>query len=378
MAEDTRKRPDFSDQSNPASGNDPLAELARLIGQSDPFSEARREPRAPVPRAPEPDPGPRFDTPPAPASYPSNTAPHYEQPQHYAPEPPAHHDPAPQYEAAPRYADHPSQRYESQPSHQDWPGSPPPATHAAQPDFFAQQSQQHAPQFGGHHPDAFADLHGQQPGSHGYPSHLPGFDPPYQQQPQQQRPNHPQPFYMQEAEAGSMPPPHDDEFYDDAPRGSRRRGLLTVAAVFALAIVGTAGAFGYRSLFGGPGVSGPPPVIRASGEPNKVAPPPQAPEQSTGKFSYDRFGDAGKDERVVRREETPVDIPRSATPRTVFPGAPVPGGSASKSSAAMASANPPSALGEPRKVRTVPIRPDQGDAAANAPVASEPASASCI
>ena len=50
-----------------------------------------------------------------------------------------------------------------------------------------------------------------------------------------------------------MPAPHDDEFYDDAPRGGRRRGLLTVVAVLGLAVVGTAGAFGYRSLFGGPG-----------------------------------------------------------------------------------------------------------------------------
>ena len=48
-----------------------------------------------------------------------------------------------------------------------------------------------------------------------------------------------------------MPPPHDDEFYDDAPRGGRRKGLLTVVAVLGLAVIGTAGAFGYRSLFSG-------------------------------------------------------------------------------------------------------------------------------
>ncbi len=172
-----------------------------------------------------------------------------------------------------------------------------------------------------------------------------------------------------------MPPPHDDEFYDDTPRGGRRKGLLTVVAVFGLAVVGTAGAFGYRSLFSGPSSSGPPPVIRASGEPSKVAPPPQAPEQSASKFSYDRFGDAGKDERVVRREEKPVDIapPATQTPRTVFPGVPTPANTG-KPNAAMASANPPSALGEPRKVRTVPIRPDLGDVAANSPVAPEPVS----
>src|ERR1041385_7462278 len=48
MAEDTRKRPDFSDYSSDTpreQGADPLAELARLIGQSDPFTAlAKRKP----------------------------------------------------------------------------------------------------------------------------------------------------------------------------------------------------------------------------------------------------------------------------------------------------------------------------------------------
>src|SRR4051794_29762837 len=49
MAEDTRKRPDFSDQSNPAPASDPLAELARLIGQSDPFTDlSKRAGRKPL------------------------------------------------------------------------------------------------------------------------------------------------------------------------------------------------------------------------------------------------------------------------------------------------------------------------------------------
>src|SRR2546421_537887 len=50
MAEDTRKRPDFSDHpSNPAPAGDPLAELARLIGQSDPFTDlSKRAARKPL------------------------------------------------------------------------------------------------------------------------------------------------------------------------------------------------------------------------------------------------------------------------------------------------------------------------------------------
>src|SRR5262245_32284596 len=52
MAEDTRKRPDFSIDHSPSTprdaGNDPLAELARLIGQSDPFTDlSKRNPGKP-------------------------------------------------------------------------------------------------------------------------------------------------------------------------------------------------------------------------------------------------------------------------------------------------------------------------------------------
>ena len=74
-----------------------------------------------------------------------------------------------------------------------------------------------------------------------YQSDQPGFDAAgYPAAPDRQ--GYAPPLYPHEPEAGGMPPPHDDEFYDDAPRGSRRKGLLTVVAVLALAVVGTAGA----------------------------------------------------------------------------------------------------------------------------------------
>jgi hypothetical protein len=199
------------------------------------------------------------------------------------------------------------------------------------------------------------------------------------------RPGYAPPLYPQEPEAGGMPPPHDDGFYDDQPRGGRRKGLLTVVAVLGLAVIGTAGAFGYRSMFGSSGSSASPPVIRASAEPSKVAPPAATSDASASKFSYDRFGDAGKDEQVVRREERPVDLmrvvpsapPSAAAPRQIFPAVPPaasapptakPANPATTATAATAIANPPSAIGEPRRVRTVPIRPEQGgDAAAPTP-----------
>ena len=47
----------------------------------------------------------------------------------------------------------------------------------------------------------------------------------------------------------------EQDFYDDVPP-RRRMGILAIAAVFALAVIGTAGAFGYRALFGSSGASG--------------------------------------------------------------------------------------------------------------------------
>src|SRR6185295_15500 len=64
MAEDTRKRPDLLTDSYPPKAKDPagdpLAELARLIGQSDPFAEQSRA------SAPKPLEGLRSDGRPAP------------------------------------------------------------------------------------------------------------------------------------------------------------------------------------------------------------------------------------------------------------------------------------------------------------------------
>ena len=183
------------------------------------------------------------------------------------------------------------------------------------------------------------------------------------------RHNH-EPLFPSDPEASGMPPPHDDDFYDDEPRG-RRRGLLTVVAVLGLAVIGTAGAFGYRTMFSGTRTASAPPVIRASNEPNKVAPPPSAPDPSASKFSYDRFGDAGKDEKVLKREEKPVDLAK-VTPPPPPPLAPA----TANTTTVTPSTNPPSAIGEPRRVRTVPIRPDQGGDASTAAPAQQPSTVS--
>lgn len=204
------------------------------------------------------------------------------------------------------------------------------------------------------------------PQHHGANDPLPSFltasdrhpsQPSFAQQPYAQHPS----IYPPQADAGAMPAPHDDEFYDDEPRG-RRKGLLTVAAVLMLAVVGTAGAVAYRNYFGGPSTSGPPPVIRASADPSKVPPPASSKVSSDfTKDNYERFPERSKDERIVGREEKPIDQKDLGRSQPVSVATPP--------SRASASA-PPFAIGPTRQVRTVPITPNSGDVAVNAPSTS--------
>lgn len=364
--------------------SDPLAELARLIGQSDPFAAAQaREQAAPVPIEPQhyDEPAPQPELPLTEARDPyresdlhahdrgayddrggydplhdavaaalaSNSNP-AQQPEWFNPSPPpppANFDPfAPPSPRAmsPDPSEHPLRT----------PSDPPAA-------FLAEFKIPAMPTPGATRDELAAD------GLH--PSDL-------------REAGDFQPMPRTSLSAGSMPPfltdsaplpPSAEEYYDDAPQGGRRKGLLTVAAVLCLAVVGTAGAFGYRTWMSGSGntaAKAPPPVIRANAEPSKVAPPPGA-DPAANKISYDRFADRGQNEKVVPREEKPVDIKTAparpsapAAASNIFPTPPA------ASTAAPAAGNPPSVLTEPKRVRTVPIRPDAAETSARAQIAS--------
>ena len=88
-------------------------------------------------------------------------------------------------------------------------------------------------------------------------------------------------------------------------------GVLAIAAVFALAVIGTAGAYGYRALFGSVG-SGPPPVIKANSKPMKIVPDKDITQSS--KLINDRVNERGGDQKLVSREEQPVDLKRINRP----------------------------------------------------------------
>lgn len=160
------------------------------------------------------------------------------------------------------------------------------------------------------------------------------------------------PEYADEADL----PAHGDEIYDEEPRKSRR-GLAVVAGVIGLAVLGTGGFFGYRAFFGADG--GPPPTIRADSAPVKVTPQGGAKqaEPPGGKQIYERLGGPPPaNERIVPREERPVELnqPSRVVTTPVPPAGPVP----QPQQPAAVSVQPALASTEPRRVRTVSVRAD--------------------
>jgi SPOR domain len=270
-------------------GTDPLAELARLIGQTDPFGEFGRETAR---RASAPPPAERADWDAPPVNSP------------YAPRAGADYRSAP---TTPNYAGNGAQNY----GREDYgrqPYSDPPVTD----DPYAAEH----------------EAHGYLPGQADYQQEGYDYDPAHQ--------------------AG-------EEYYDDAPPSRWRLGVVAVVSVLALAVIGTAGAFGYRALFGSSGSSQPPPVIKADAGPSKVVPATTGKDTQSGKLITDRVNDRGQSEKLVSREEQPIDRPATAMLTPSAPQAVLGSGVVSN---------------EPKKVRTIAIHPDQpvgADAQAPAP-----------
>jgi hypothetical protein len=271
MADDQYQRPYRLNETLPratpaasASSSDPLAELARLIGQNDPFAEFGRgnARRAAVP-------------------------------------PPAANRSAPP--AAP-------------------PSAPEAPLYGASDGFLYQDDAETA----GHHPAAETG----------------GFEP--------------DPYHPSNAQLAG----EEEDFYDDVPPAKRRMGIMAIAAIFALAVIGTAGAFGYRALFGTSGQSQPPPVIKADTAPSKIV--PVTVSKAPNKLITDRVADHAQDEKLVSREEQPVAPPPPPPLQQAQGSAP--------------QAAPPAALGsgvissEPKKIRTIAIHPDQSGLGDNQPV----------
>lgn len=319
--------------------SDPLAELARLIGQTDPFSSFAREQQQPAPQRGS-----------------------YETQQNYQ-EPTYNDEPAPtpswmrnRVPAQPPQADNDAygDRYSDDP-------------YAASPRGYEQTPRfEEVPRFDpipadpraarGGDPSRYDDV------LFGQKERDPNQDTRYQTQDDDFRDD---PFARAD---------YDDNLDEEAPK-ARRGGKLTVIAVLLLAVAGTGAAFGYRTIFGSPR-SGEPPVIKADAGPNKVVP------AGSGKQITDRVGDKGG-ERVVSREEQPLDVNGKPQPRVVFPALTQNANPPAVTSANTGSRPTGAGVGngtlggdEPRKIRTLAIRPDGSDSVAapvSAPAAAQPA-----
>jgi sporulation related protein len=183
----------------------------------------------------------------------------------------------------------------------------------------------------------------------------------------------------------------EDEYDDETPSRSRRGGVAVVLAMLGLVLVGAAGAFAYRAMFGGailmPSL---PPIIKANDGPTKIM--PNRTEAQAGASNQAASANPGSPEKLVSREEQPVPIqPPNAPPRVVstIPVLPAPGaapGAAPGGALALAPVSPappkaaapgqpaaatpaPAGSTEPKKVHTVTIRPDQMGGAPNVPAA---------
>jgi hypothetical protein len=168
---------------------------------------------------------------------------------------------------------------------------------------------------------------------------------------------------------------YDEEHNHESEQEPRRRsGAITVVAVLALAVFGVGGAFAYRT-YTGSARSGEPPIIRADAGPTKIIPAPA----DSGVKAPDRMPTGDGTEKIVPREETPVDLNARTGPRVVFPplnqnGNPPPTASVAPNAALPAgSGNGTLPSNEPRKIKTLSVRGDQADAGTPAAAAVPPA-----
>jgi cell division septation protein DedD len=351
-------------------GEDPLAELARLIGQDDPFSDFRTDPRG----APQPSGNGHAPRNGQGRDRHSELGQDYDERDAYDREPQA---PA----RARRYAEEDLRQPDvnaprkngrgayaygggrDEASHWRLPPEPAvgrepnasralpsqPAKRSARQPGYAQETESDY--------DDPRYARGAR-GGNGYADPRQAYDSPYDREGDADG----EPEYEEDRYAGE----YDEQAYVEP--ASRRRWLYAgIAATIGLLVVGGTGVYAYRVLFG-KYAGGSAPTIRPADSPNKVAPQTAQTGDGGQKLIYDRLDGQKPLERIVSREEKPADVaqnagrvvtapPPSAGPVTAF--APIPTNT-QNAPAAITGAAPVGTMpaGEPRKVRTTTVRAD--------------------
>jgi len=390
-------------QASPSSGGrerftqrseDPLAELARLIGQEDPFADFQNEPQArgrPAGNGYDPrngnsrgHPDDEFDDRGAYARDPEplRVRRPTEPDPRYAEQAPARNGNGrgapyayggrreePTIARAPHRAPEPDYGYEAE-DEADYPPQP-----------AARRQAPHQAEYAPEHDDEYDDpRYARAPRGNGYADPRQAHDPRYDHEDAAGYESEYEEQYADE---------YDEEGYDQPARNPKRWLYAGAAAAVGLLVVGGAGYYAYHKLFGkhsGGAVA----TIRPSESPNKV--PPQAsaqpsPEGGGQKLIYDRLDSPKQGERIVSREEQPADVgaggrvamapqpdptpmPAPASGRMVMaptggtatafapipaPAQNVPPAISAPQPGPVATATPP---GEPRRVRTTTVRAD--------------------
>jgi SPOR domain len=115
----------------------------------------------------------------------------------------------------------------------------------------------------------------------------------------------------EDGEHGRQASPHssgdeaEDEYYDDEVRPPRRKAVIIVVALLGVLVVGTAGALGYHAVFGGSLIPSLPPIIKPGNTPVKIVPNKDA---GAGAASQQNAGSKAADDRLVPHQEKPVDV----------------------------------------------------------------------
>ena len=107
-----------------------------------------------------------------------------------------------------------------------------------------------------------------------------------------------------------------DDYYVDLPDPRRRDGLIVVA-VLALAVLGTAGTFAYRAMFGGSALPAASAIIKTGNWPNKIV--SNYGDDQRSNSNQTPIASADPSEELVSREEKPLDIqgPPKTAPRVI-------------------------------------------------------------
>ena len=125
----------------------------------------------------------------------------------------------------------------------------------------------------------------------------------------------------QGCDADDPPCAAHEQHQNEVPR-VRRRSLAFVMAMLGLALVGTAGAFGYRDIFGGSVQPKPPPTATTSNEPNKIALASSEPQAKDGPAITGSIENSVSREVQPATSKPPKAAPPGFSPRVSAPSAP--------------------------------------------------------